>query len=68
MRTNGETVPTRWVVTGSRQLDCMGIPAAGQTIRIEGMNFYRLEAGRVTDRWTQFEGVALMQQLGALPG
>ncbi len=25
------------------------------------------EDGRVTDIWTQFDGVALMQQLGAIP-
>jgi predicted ester cyclase len=29
------------------------------------MNFYRLKDGRVTDIWTQFDGVAMMQQLGA---
>jgi predicted ester cyclase len=44
-----------------------GDPASGQTIRVEGMNFYRLNDGRVTDIWTQFDGVALMQQLGAIP-
>jgi len=60
----GDTVATRWVVTGSQQQEFMGIPPAGQTIRIEGMNFYRLEGGRVTDIWTQFDGVGLMQQLG----
>jgi steroid delta-isomerase-like uncharacterized protein len=63
----GDTVATRWVVTGSLQQAFMGIPASGQTIRVEGMNFYRLEGGRVTDIWTQFDGVALMQQLGAIP-
>ena len=63
---SGDTVATRWVVTGSLQLDFMAIPAAGQTIKVEGMNFYRLKDGRVTDVWTQFDGVALMQQLGAL--
>lgn len=62
----GDTVATRWVVTGSMQQDFMGISAAGQTIRVEGMNFYRLENGRVTDIWTQFDGVAMMQQLGAI--
>jgi predicted ester cyclase len=54
-------------VTGSQQQEFMGIPASGQTIRVEGMNFYRLEDGRVTDIWTQFDGVAMMQQLGAIP-
>ncbi|SRR5581483_12202800 len=64
---DGDTVATRWLLTGSLQQDYMGIPASGQKISVEGMNFYRLRDGRVTDIWTQFDGVAMMQQLGALP-
>ena len=64
---SGDTVATRWVVTGSLQQEFMGIPASGQTIRVEGMNFYRLKDGRVTDVWAQFDGAAMMQQLGATP-
>jgi SnoaL-like polyketide cyclase len=37
----------------------MGIPASGQPISIEGVDFYRLKDGRVTDIWTQFDGVAM---------
>jgi steroid delta-isomerase-like uncharacterized protein len=64
---SGGTVATRWVVTGSLQQEFMGLAAAGQAIRVEGMNFYRLRDGRVTDIWTQFDGGTLMQQLGAGP-
>ena len=32
------------------------------------MNFYRLKHGRVTDVWTQFDNVGMLQQLGAMPG
>jgi len=64
---SGNTVATRWVLTGSQQQEFMGIPASGQTIRVEGMNFYHLKDGRVTDTWTQFDGAAMMQQLGAIP-
>ena len=63
----GDTVATRWVVTGSLQQEFMGILPSGQRIRVEGMNFYRLKDGRVTDIWTQFDGVGLMAQLGAIP-
>jgi steroid delta-isomerase-like uncharacterized protein len=62
---SGGTVATRWVLSGSLRQDLMGIPASGQVIKVEGMNFYRLKDGRVTDIWTQFDGVALMRQLGA---
>jgi steroid delta-isomerase-like uncharacterized protein len=64
---SGDTVATRWVVTGSQQLEFMGLPGTGQAIRVEGMNFYRLKDGRVTDLWTQFDALALMQQVGAMP-
>jgi steroid delta-isomerase-like uncharacterized protein len=64
---SGDTVATRWVLTGSQQQEFMGIPATGQTIRVEGMNFYRVKDGHVTDIWTQFDGVTMMQQLGAVP-
>ena len=64
---SGDTVATRWVLTGSQRQDFMGIQACGQAIRVEGMNFYRLKDGRVTDIWTQFDGVTLMRQLGAVP-
>jgi steroid delta-isomerase-like uncharacterized protein len=63
---SGDTVATRWVLSGSQQQEFMGIPATGQTIRVEGMNFYRLKDGRLTDIWTQFDGVGMMQQLGAI--
>ena len=62
---DGHTVATRWIVTGTLQQEFMGIPASGQPIKVEGMNFYRLRDGRVTDVWTQFDGAALMRQLGA---
>jgi steroid delta-isomerase-like uncharacterized protein len=62
---SGGTVATRWVLSGSLRQDLMGIPASGQVIKVEGTNFYRLKDGRVTDIWTQFDGVALMRQLGA---
>ena len=64
---SGDTVATRWVLTGSQQREFMGIPAAGQTITVEGMNFYRLKDGRVTDIWSQFDGDALMRQLSVTP-
>jgi steroid delta-isomerase-like uncharacterized protein len=63
---SGDTVATRWVVTGSLRQEFMGIPAAGQRIRVEGMNFYRLKDGRVTDIWAQSDALSMMQQLGAI--
>lgn len=64
---DNDTVATRWVVSGTLQQEFMGVPATGQTVRVEGMSFYRVAGGRITDIWTQFDGLALMQQIGAPP-
>jgi predicted ester cyclase len=64
---SGDFVATRWVVTGSQRHEFIGIRATGRQIKVEGMNFYRLRDGRVTDIWTQFDGVGMMQQIGAMP-
>ena len=44
-----------------------GIPATGKEIRVEGMNFYTLADGRITEVWTQYDAIAMMQQLGVMP-
>ncbi len=41
----------------------MGIAGRGQRVTVEGMNFYRLKDCRVTDIWTQFGGLTMVQQL-----
>jgi steroid delta-isomerase-like uncharacterized protein len=64
---DGDTVATLWTVTGTQQAEFFGVPATGRQVSVEGMNFYRLADGRITDVWTQFDGLGLMQQLGAIP-
>jgi predicted ester cyclase len=64
---DGDTVATRWTGAGTHQGELMGIPPTGKRIRVEGMNFYKLSNGRVTDLWTQYDGVGMLQQLGAMP-
>jgi steroid delta-isomerase-like uncharacterized protein len=63
----GDTVASRWVGTGTHQGDLPGIPATGKRVRIEGMNFYTLSNGRITEVWTQYDGVGMLQQLGVMP-
>ena len=64
----GDLVATHWTVSGTHQAEFFGVPATGRKVTAEGMNVYRLAGGRITDVWTQFDGLGLMVQLGALPG
>jgi steroid delta-isomerase-like uncharacterized protein len=61
----GDLVATRWTVTGTQEAEFFGIPATGKRATVGGMNFYRLTEGKITDVWTQFDGLGLMEQLGA---
>lgn len=63
----GDLVATYWTVVGTHQDDFFGVPATGRQVRAEGMNIYRLAGGKITDVWAQFDGLGVMQQLGALP-
>ena len=64
---SGDTVATRWICNGSQVKEFQGVPANGQTFSVEGMNFYRLKNGRVTEIWTQFDNTGMMEQLRAVP-
>lgn len=63
----GDIVATRWTAVGTQEGDMPGIPATGRQIRVEGMNFYTLRNGRITDVWTQYDAMGMMQQLGVMP-
>ena len=63
----GDEVATRWSIAATHDHDAFGVPATGKRVAAEGVNFYRLTDGRITDVWTQFDQLGLMQQLGAIP-
>ncbi len=64
----GDLVATHWTVTGTHKGEFFGIPATDRKVAVEGMNVYRVVDGKVTDVWTQFDGLGLMEQLGAGQG
>lgn len=63
-----DLVVTHWTVTATHKEEFLGVPATGKKVTAEGMNIYRLADGRVTDVWTQFDGLGVLAQIGGLPG
>jgi steroid delta-isomerase-like uncharacterized protein len=64
----GEHTVLRWVGTGTHRGDFMGVPPSGASIRVEGIDIYRVVDGRVIEHWGYPDVIALMQQLGGPPG
>lgn len=63
----GDTVASRWTMTGTHQGDFLGVPATGKPMIITGIDFTRVVDGKIAEHWAQFDAASLMVQIGALP-
>ena len=63
----GDTVVTRWTLTGTHQGMFQGIPPTGRPVRFNGIEFNRVLKGRLVEHWSMFDNLALLQQIGAMP-
>ncbi len=44
------------------------MPASGKRYSIGEIHIFRLADGKVVEHWHQFDQMAMMKQLGAMPG
>ncbi len=65
---DGDRVATRWIWRGTHIGEYMGVPASHRTIESAGMTMFRFEDGRVKEGWWSWDAVAMMRQLGMMPG
>jgi steroid delta-isomerase-like uncharacterized protein len=63
----GDKVVIRVTAGGTHQGDFQGIPASGRTVTITGIGIARIADGKIAESWWDFDGLGLMQQLGAIP-
>jgi predicted ester cyclase len=43
------------------------MPATGRRVTLTGIDILRIVDGRIVERWGEFNGAEMLQQLGALP-
>ena len=65
--TEGDTVAARFTMRGTHDGEFFGIPASGNKISVQAMNFYYLADGRIVGERGQPDLLGVMQQIGALP-
>jgi predicted ester cyclase len=63
----GDTVVSRWTLTGTHRGAFQGIPPTGRSITFTGIESNRVVDGKFVEHWSIFDNVALLQQIGALP-
>jgi steroid delta-isomerase-like uncharacterized protein len=62
----GERVAARYHWEGTQQGEFMGLQPTGKKVSVRGMDFYRLENGRIVEHWDNVDEIGLLRQLGAI--
>jgi predicted ester cyclase len=61
----GDRVAVRWSATGTHDGDGLGMPPTHRRVHLHGIDILRVVNGRVAERWGEFNGLDMMQQLTA---
>ena len=62
-----DVVASRWTITGTHRGTFQGVPATGRLVTFSGIDFSRVVEGKVAEHWAQFDLLAVLQQIGAVP-
>jgi predicted ester cyclase len=64
----GDKVAHRWTLSGTHSgTPLFGVPAKGEKLTFSGTTIVRLENGKVAERWSNVDEMALARQLGLVP-
>ena len=61
----GETVATRGYLSATHNGVFMGVNASGKKVRIDYIDFWKLENGKCMENWVQMDIAGVMQQIGS---
>ncbi len=63
----GDTVVTRWIVSGTHKGDLMGVPPTGKQATVTGIGINHFANGKIVENWANMDMLGLLQQLGVVP-
>src|SRR5262249_29184246 len=63
-----DRVVTRFNWTGTDRDTFLGVPSTGRRVEVKGVVIDRLESGKMADSRILMDTLAMMQQLGVIPG
>lgn len=64
--TDRDTVVARWRTAARHLGDFAGVPPTGRRVEWSGINWYRIEDGRIVAMWQAADTLGLLQQIGAV--
>lgn len=64
----GQKLAARFVVRATHRGEFMAIPPTGRSVTLTGITVLSFRQGRCIERWSEANFLALLQQIGAMPG
>lgn len=64
---DGDRVATRYTMSGTFESTLMGLLPNDEPFRVEGIDTFRLQGGRVVEIHASYDTLGQMQQLGIVP-
>ncbi|MFB7722538.1 ester cyclase [Nocardia sp. NPDC056100] len=64
----GDLVVERFTAQGTHQGELMGVAPTGNTLVLTGIQIFRVAGDRIAERWGRLDDIALLRQLGLIPG
>jgi predicted ester cyclase len=61
----GDIVVTRWTASGTQQGELLGMAPTGRPVTVPGILIDRVAGGRIAEEWASYDGLSMLQQLGA---
>lgn len=63
----GDRVMVRFTWSGTQRGEFQGIAPTGKSFTTTGSGLYRIQDGKIAEVWAEFDTLALLTQLGAMP-
>lgn len=63
---SGNKVASRWTLTGTHDGELFGVPATGESFEITGLAIFRMEDGKIAEKWYQQDDLGMFQQTGVV--
>jgi steroid delta-isomerase-like uncharacterized protein len=63
----GDIVVVRWTARGTHRGELMGISPTGKQVAVAGVIIDRIAGSKIEEEWASYDGLGMLQQLGAFP-
>ncbi|HZG68129.1 MAG TPA: ester cyclase [Herpetosiphonaceae bacterium] len=63
----GDKIALRLTLSGTHRGPFQGLAPTGKHVSFSAINTMQLRDGKIVEHWSEFDGIGMMQQLGAMP-